>query len=410
MPVVVLAALLLPLLFRGPLFGVPQVEDLRQILGTAAGVAISIVLAFLVSEEALKFPGRMLIGYVFASFTASFLIVVALFFMFRFDYSRFQFLGGYIISTGWMVIYYWRVHARARTVLGLVPEGDALPAASLDKVDWVVLEEPDAIPPECQGVVADLHAELPDKWARFVTNCVLAGVPVYHTKYIVEVMTGKLEIKHLSENTLGSLNPTDIYLRFKYFVDATIAGVLLVLLSPLFVLVAIAIRLDSSGPALFRQERVGFRGERFRIFKFRTMTHLPEKADVGDAARLASMTTAGDQRITRMGAWLRKTRIDELPQVINILRGEMSWIGPRPEAVPLSEWYETTLPFYTYRHIVRPGISGWAQVNQGHVVELDDVLEKLHYDFFYIKHFSPWLDLLICLMTIEVMIRGYGAR
>ncbi|MFV0281810.1 MAG: sugar transferase [Rhodoblastus sp.] len=409
MPIVIVAAVMLPLLFRAPILGLPAIADARQIIGTATGVTVSIIAAFLISEEALKFPGRMLIGYVLATFTVSFLIVVALFFMFRFDYSRFQFLGGYIISAGWMVFYYWQVHTRSRTVLGLVPAGDALTPAQIDKVDWVPISEPTDVPPGCQGVVADLHADLPDRWARFITSCVLAGVPVYHTKHIVEVMTGKLEIRHLSENTLGSLNPRDVYLRFKYFVDATIAALFLIVLAPLLLVVALAIRLDSPGPALFRQVRVGFRGERFRIFKFRTMTHLPEAPKSGEA-RAASMTAQGDQRITRLGAFLRKSRIDELPQMINILRGEMSWIGPRPEAVALSEWYESTLPFYSYRHIVRPGISGWAQVNQGHVVELDEVQEKLHYDFFYIRHFSPWLDLLICLMTVEVMIRGYGAR
>ncbi|TIP99650.1 MAG: sugar transferase, partial [Mesorhizobium sp.] len=117
-----------------------------------------------------------------------------------------------------------------------------------------------------------------------------------------------------------------------------------------------------------------------------------------------------DTRITRLGQFLRKSRIDELPQAINILRGEMSWIGPRPEALVLSKWYEAELPFYRYRHIVRPGITGWAQVNQGHVAAVDDVLEKLHYDFYYIKNFSPWLDVLIVFRTIRTMLTGFGAR
>ena len=122
------------------------------------------------------------------------------------------------------------------------------------------------------------------------------------------------------------------------------------------------------------------------------------------------MTKQGDPRVTRLGRWLRLTRIDEVPQIINILRGEMSWIGPRPEALVLSQWYERELPFYRYRHIVIPGITGWAQVNQGHVSEVGDVHEKLHYDFYYIKNFSPWLDVVILLRTIETMLTGSGAR
>jgi lipopolysaccharide/colanic/teichoic acid biosynthesis glycosyltransferase len=114
--------------------------------------------------------------------------------------------------------------------------------------------------------------------------------------------------------------------------------------------------------------------------------------------------------VTRLGRFLRISRLDELPQVINILRGEMSWIGPRPEALPLSHWYQDELPFYYYRHIVYPGITGWAQVNQGHVTEVDRVLEKLHYDFYYIKNFSAWLDILILLKTVRTMLTGFGAK
>ena len=107
---------------------------------------------------------------------------------------------------------------------------------------------------------------------------------------------------------------------------------------------------------------------------------------------------------------MRRTRLDELPQIFNILRGEMSWIGPRPEAVSLSAWYEAEIPFYRYRHIVRPGISGWAQVNQGHVADVEDVNEKLQYDFYYIKHLSYWIDIIIVLRTVKVVLSGFGSK
>ena len=122
------------------------------------------------------------------------------------------------------------------------------------------------------------------------------------------------------------------------------------------------------------------------------------------------MTSDDDDRITRVGGFLRRSRIDELPQIWNILKGEMSWIGPRPEAQVLSSWYTGEIPFYRYRHVVKPGISGWAQVNQGHVAEVDDVHLKLHFDFYYIKYFSPWLDLLIVFRTIRTMASGFGSR
>ena len=170
--------------------------------------------------------------------------------------------------------------------------------------------------------------------------------------------------------------------------------------------VALAIKLESPGPVFFRQRRRGYRGGTFKVVKFRTMSY---RADF-EAGREEMMTRPSDVRITRVGRFLRRTRIDELPQIWNVLMGEMSWIGPRPEALSLSEWYESELPFYAYRHIVRPGISGWAQVNQGHVTDLESVHEKLHYDFYYIKNFSVWLDLLILGKTIATVLSGQGAR
>lgn len=145
------------------------------------------------------------------------------------------------------------------------------------------------------------------------------------------------------------------------------------------------------------------------MIKFRTMrVESPGNADEGD--RREAMTMADDVRITRVGRFLRRARLDELPQFVNVLFGDMSLIGPRPEAATLSRWYEQSLPFYAYRHIVRPGITGWAQVNQGHVVDLTDVHVKLHYDFFYIKNFSAWLDLLIAFRTVAIMVTGFGSK
>jgi lipopolysaccharide/colanic/teichoic acid biosynthesis glycosyltransferase len=169
--------------------------------------------------------------------------------------------------------------------------------------------------------------------------------------------------------------------------------------------IAAAIRLDGDGPIIFSQQRVGYGGRRIIVYKFRTMHSAPASGD-----RRAAITADDDERVTRAGRRLRKLRLDELPQIFNIIRGEMSWIGPRPEVEVLSAWYTNELPFYRYRHVVKPGISGWAQVNQGHVAEVDEVHRKLQYDFYYIKYFSPWLDLLILLRTIKTMLTGFGSR
>jgi lipopolysaccharide/colanic/teichoic acid biosynthesis glycosyltransferase len=174
-------------------------------------------------------------------------------------------------------------------------------------------------------------------------------------------------------------------------------------------LIALAIKLDGPGPVLFLQERLGYRGETFTMVKFRTMRGRDVAADT-DAMRDDAITRDGDDRITRIGRILRKTRLDELPQVWNILMGDMSWIGPRPEARALADWYEQEIPFYSYRHIVRPGITGWAQVNQGHVADIDAVSTKLRLDFYYVKNLSLWLDILIGLKTLRVIVGGFGAK
>jgi lipopolysaccharide/colanic/teichoic acid biosynthesis glycosyltransferase len=263
--------------------------------------------------------------------------------------------------------------------------------------------------PHSDGLVADFRADLSDEWERYIADRAIAGVPVFHVKQIQESVTGRVDIEHLSENNFGSLIPGLAYIKIKQWIDVAMAGLAAILLAPIFLIVAIVIKLDTPGPAFFRQRRMGYRGHAFTVLKFRTMTHRPRPYPADDL-RFHAITRDGDDRITRVGRFLRRTRIDELPQILNILRGEMSWIGPRPEAAVLSEWYEQEIPFYRYRHIVRPGVSGWAQVNQGHVANVTEVHSKLQYDFYYVKYFSPWLDILIMFRTIRTMLTGFGSR
>jgi lipopolysaccharide/colanic/teichoic acid biosynthesis glycosyltransferase len=166
-------------------------------------------------------------------------------------------------------------------------------------------------------------------------------------------------------------------------------------------ILALLIRLESPGPAIFSQTRVGYQGRRFVCYKLRTM-----RMDLAGPA----YTEEADPRITRFGRLLRKWRFDELPQVFNVLKGEMSWIGPRPESISLARDYERTIPNYAYRHAVRPGISGWAAVHQGNVALTNAATIKLEYDFYYLKNFSVWLDFLTMLMSLRTIITGFGHR
>jgi lipopolysaccharide/colanic/teichoic acid biosynthesis glycosyltransferase len=375
-------------------------------IDTAGGIFAAIISGFYALRKISNFPTMREVGSVIPVFTVSYLAVMAMFLLGRFEYSRFPFIAGYILTVAWftgVLILAQRVRNR-RFVL--VPVGETRSMLRLPGATWHVADSPESLPGPCNGVVADLRAEIPGHWQQFLTSCALAGIPVYHYKDIREAITGRLEIEHLSENVLGSHNPNAGYRKFKRFVDFVTAAIAMVALGPFLLAVGLLIRLDTPGPALFRQARMNQGGKSFMIYKFRTMSANCARP----GSRQDAITVEGDPRITRLGAFLRKTRIDELPQMINILKGEMSWIGPRPEAVPLANWYQEQLPFYQYRHIVQPGITGWAQVNQGHVTDLEHVLGKLHYDFYYIKNFSIWLDIMIVLKTIRTMLTGFGAR
>jgi len=291
-----------------------------------------------------------------------------------------------------------------------VPEGDYAVLTDLAGVDWTVLDGSDREMDGIDAISVDLWYDISDEWERRLASFALQGIPVYDLRHLRESLTGEVQIQRLSENNLGTLSPLYAYMTVKHILDWICALAALIILIPIIGLVAIIIRLDSRGPVIFRQTRVGYQGKPFRVYKFRTMTVAREPSADGQKARDAAMTKDHDQRITRVGRFLRHSRIDELPQLVNVLRGEMTWIGPRPEAEVLSRWYEAEIPFYRYRHIVRPGITGWAQVNQGHVANVEDVRKKLHFDFYYIKNFSPWIDFVIVGKTIRTVMTGFGSR
>ena len=171
---------------------------------------------------------------------------------------------------------------------------------------------------------------------------------------------------------------------------------------PLALLVAVGVKIDSPGPALFSQRRTGMHGQSFRIWKFRSMRH--------EAQDTPQFAQANDPRITRFGQWIRRTRLDEIPQLFNVLMGHMSLIGPRPEQDGFVQQFAEQMPSYPYRHLVRPGLTGWAQVQQGYAASADETAIKLSYDLYYITHYSLAMDLLIVFKTIQTVLTGRGAR
>jgi exopolysaccharide biosynthesis polyprenyl glycosylphosphotransferase len=229
----------------------------------------------------------------------------------------------------------------------------------------------------------------------------VSGVVVEEGADCYERLTGKLAIETLTPGALIAsrhFRKTHFDLAFGHVLSllASITG--LVILSPLFALVAVAIKLDSPGPVLFVQNRAGLRGRPMRLLKFRTMR--PADGPTSEWEK-----DNGD-RITRVGRWLRRFRLDELPQLINVLRGELNLVGPRPHPMSNVELFSKEIPYYSLRSVVRPGLTGWAQVRQGYANGLLEETEKMRYDLYYIKHMSAWLDLRILFETMGAVLAG----
>ncbi len=254
-------------------------------------------------------------------------------------------------------------------------------------------------------LVLDLRAVLSDRMAQFVSSSSLAGYDVRGLVNVYEEHTGRIALVHLAEGweISSPLSRTAGYAPFKRTFDILVVLATAPLWLPLAIAILAAVRFDSRGPAIYRQPRVGHRGRPFTLYKFRTMV---DGADHGGA----KFAVKNDPRLTRVGRWLRRFRADEIPQLWNVLKGDLSLVGPRPEQVEFVRRFEESIPFYGYRHLVRPGVTGWAQVNYGYADDEADTIDKLTYDLYYVKHMSPWLDLRILGQSLWTVLSGFGAQ
>jgi sugar transferase (PEP-CTERM system associated) len=235
----------------------------------------------------------------------------------------------------------------------------------------------------------------------------LAGVSFDHLASVYEEYTGKIAVENLRPSWLifsAGFRKSRAVELFKRTLDVGAAAVGLVLLLPVMALVAALVRLTSRGPVFYHQARVGLRGRVFTVHKFRSMQ---QDAEAGTGPVWAAKQ--GDSRVTPVGRWLRRTRLDELPQLWNILKGEMSLVGPRPERPEFVSELTAGIPYYGQRHVVRPGLTGWAQVRYTYGASTEDALQKLQYDLYYIKNLSVALDLYIILETIKTVVLRRGA-
>lgn len=329
-------------------------------------------------------------------------MVMAAFFVTRTYYSI-TFLGAAFASGAiWLTL---TRHLETRVippVLAVVPGGHARILDDLPGIRLIHLRRPALRWLRIDGIVADLHVRHPGEWARFVTDQRLAGRPVYHCADVYERFAQKVSIEHLREGELDDLK-LPLYSGAKRFVDLCFASVGLLLALPMLAVCALLIKFEDGGPIVFSQDRVGWRGRVFLMHKLRSMKVDAERGG-------PRMATAEDDRTTRVGVFLRRYRIDELPQLLNVLRGEMSVVGPRPEQVTFVRQFEEELPFYGSRHAVKPGITGWAQIRAGYASDLPETQQKLVHDLYYVRHMSLGLDAYIVARTVWIVLTGFGAR
>jgi len=318
-----------------------------------------IFLASMVLRRFERFPQKNTLAFILPISLSVFGLLLTTFLVFRLSYSI-QIIGLSLGLTLLLLGFQHFIVSRTRHLrLFLVPLGEASSFDDTGHYLFTKLKKPEINLKEMDGVVADMHSDaLTPVWERFLSNCALQGIPVYNAMQLKEALTGKVNVKHLIANNFGDLSPSSFHQNFKRVIDIIFLILVSPIIVPIMVILAIWISLDSPGGPFFIQPRMGLGGKWFNVVKFRSMylnhegSHFTEEGE--------------DQRITKIGKIIRKYRLDELPQFWNVLKGEMSLIGPRPESAELAKWYDEEVPFFAYRHVVRPGISGWAQVMHGY--------------------------------------------
>jgi len=373
-----------------------------NLLSVMAGITLlCYVVSAWVNHKMLHFPVAKGSRIIFANASLAFMIFLTILTFGGFDYSRSFLLVAYLLTLTWQWLGFFLLES-VKPRLAIMQGEMANKLVKLQAVEWEILSKP-ARPVTAAGVVADANVAREPEWIHFFTDCALHGLPVYDAESVYETMTGRTLLSLDANNLAEQCTPPSLYLTVKQMMDVVLIVASLPVVLPLIGLIALLIRLDSSGPAFFWQDRVGKSGKIFSMVKFRTM-------QINGRLYSPQFAETEDHRITRFGRWLRRFRLDELPQIWNVLMGDMSLIGPRPEQVPFAQMFTLEIPLYPCRQLVKPGISGWAQVNHGYASGQEETRTKLAYDLYYVKRCSFWLDALIALRTFRTVITGYGAR
>lgn len=382
----------------------------RVFARTLAYSSIGMVVAILAIDRILYLPVFEIPAAIALACLLVFAALVATFALFQQPYSRLAVLvaGVFFLlwtETGYRLIIRGRqlrlgyvdatvpsaLHAGEKTANGRAEALQLIPVREVGDTQGI------------DGIVIDLQEKSYYERDLLIAECKLANLRIYSVERVFEFTEGRVLHDRIDDTFLEEAQGHELFGMFKRAADVVTVVLSAPIVLPLATLVALAIRLDSDGPAIFRQERVGRGGTTFRLYKFRTMRVAGDDAPAQFAQR-------GDPRVTRIGHVLRRFRLDELPQLWNVLRGDMSLIGPRPEQTSFVQQFVRKFPQYHYRHMVRPGLSGWAQVHHGYAASEEATSVKLQFDLYYVKHLSFSLDAVIALRTVRTILTGFGAR
>jgi lipopolysaccharide/colanic/teichoic acid biosynthesis glycosyltransferase/glycosyltransferase involved in cell wall biosynthesis len=350
-------------------------------------------------------------GVLWVSTLAPFLLTPLGFALLQQPYSRAAVVWCYVVTTLWLWLGYRRLvkHRALRLAYFdadvpnqlhtyLAPQ--TIDTQHIELLHWQLSASTPL--PACDGLVLDRHVAASESRTRLLGQLKMQHLRLYSVQSVAELLSGR-KMLPAQEDNLWEIDNDPTYDRIKRFIDVAVVLLLSPVWVPLSAIVAAAVLFDSPGPAFFGQSRVGRDGQLFKLWKFRSMVH-------GLQAPGVHFAQAEDPRITRVGRFLRRSRLDELPQLWNVLRGHMSLIGPRPEQTGFVREFAASIPSYPYRHLVRPGLTGWAQVQQGYADSAESTRLKLSYDLYYVAHYSLALDLLIAVKTIKTIYTGFGAR
>ncbi|ACM34033.1 exopolysaccharide biosynthesis polyprenyl glycosylphosphotransferase [[Acidovorax] ebreus] len=381
---------------------------------TVLWCAVSYLLATRWLHQGAHLPPREQGGFLLVVITVAFLLTPLGFALLQAPYSRGAVLMAYMLALAWLLcghalwgtrrtLHLAYVDADLPYVLRQMLRPQEQGDDRLRLTSWVA-----GLPARKQrvavdGVVLDRLADPDPQRQQWISELKLQRIPLYSAEAAAEMLSGRKITGTLGEQDLWQLTNYPAYDIAKRMLDLGLTLITVPLWVPLCMAAGLAVKFDSPGPMLYSQQRMGRHGRSFRIWKLRSMRHEP-------ASHIVQFAKQQDDRITSVGRFIRRTRLDELPQLWNVLRGEMSLIGPRPEQAEFAHHFAAAMPAYPYRHLMRPGLTGWAQVQHGYTDSAEQTAIKLSYDLYYVTHCSMALDLLIAYKTVRTVLTGFGAR